>query len=117
RIPDYATQFTDWNFVASIGAFGFGLSQFIFVYIVISCMRGRGEPATAEVWDNPKGLEWTVPSPAPFHTFEVPPKIPAAPAPGFSCPRRTIAGGRRACADPRSGGRRLRSPFSSGSYS
>jgi cytochrome c oxidase subunit 1 len=84
RIPDYATQFTDWNFVASIGAFGFGLSQLIFVYVLISCMRGRGEPATAEVWDNPKGLEWTVPSPAPFHTFEVPPKVSAEPAPGFS---------------------------------
>jgi len=79
RIPDYATQFTDWNFVASIGAFGFGLSQLLFVYIVISCMRGRGESATAEVWDHPKGLEWTVPSPAPFHTFEEPPvRIPAA---------------------------------------
>jgi cytochrome c oxidase subunit 1 len=79
RIPDYATQFTDWNFVASIGAFGFGLSQLLFVYIVISCMRGRGEAATAEVWDHPKGLEWTVPSPAPFHTFEAPPaRIPTA---------------------------------------
>jgi cytochrome c oxidase subunit 1 len=78
RIPDYATQFSDWNFVASIGAFGFGLSQLLFVYIVISCMRGRGEPATAEVWDHPKGLEWTVPSPAPYHTFEEPPRIPSA---------------------------------------
>ena len=25
RIPDYAVQFTDWNMVSSIGAFGFGL--------------------------------------------------------------------------------------------
>jgi cytochrome c oxidase subunit 1 len=84
RIPDYATQFTDWNSVASVGAFGFGLSQLLFAYVVISCMRGRGEPATAEVWDHPKGLEWTVPSPAPFHTFEEPPGVPSSPAPGFS---------------------------------
>ncbi|MEX2496070.1 MAG: cytochrome c oxidase subunit I [Woeseia sp.] len=76
RIPDYATQFADFNFIASIGAFGFGLSQLIFVYVVVSCMRGRGRRATDEVWDQPKGLEWTVPSPAPFHTFEVPPRIP-----------------------------------------
>jgi cytochrome c oxidase subunit 1 len=27
------------------------------------------------VWDNPKGLEWTVPSPAPYHTFDTPPKL------------------------------------------
>jgi cytochrome c oxidase subunit I len=76
RIPDYATQFADFNFVASIGAFGFGLSQLIFVYVVVSCMRGRGERATDVVWDHPKGLEWTVPSPAPYHTFEVHPKVP-----------------------------------------
>jgi cytochrome c oxidase subunit 1 len=24
-------------------------------------------------WDGSKGLEWTVPSPAPHHTFETPP--------------------------------------------
>jgi len=35
----------------------------------------KGTPATAEVWDNPRGLEWTVPSPAPYHTFEVPPQV------------------------------------------
>ncbi|MEX2125927.1 MAG: cytochrome c oxidase subunit I [Woeseia sp.] len=80
RIPDYATQFADFNFVASIGAFGFGLAQLLFVYVVVTCIRGRGEPATSTVWDNPKGLEWTVPSPAPYHTFETPPKIPSAQA-------------------------------------
>ncbi|MCK5924366.1 MAG: cytochrome c oxidase subunit 1, partial [Methylococcales bacterium] len=35
RIPDYATQFSDWNMVSSIGAFIFGFSQLMFVYIVI----------------------------------------------------------------------------------
>src|SRR5216117_222454 len=30
RVPDYAQQFADWNMVASIGAFGFGLSQILF---------------------------------------------------------------------------------------
>ena len=29
--------------------------------------RSKGH---AEVWDNPSGLEWTVPSPAPHHTFK-----------------------------------------------
>jgi cytochrome c oxidase subunit 1 len=75
RIPDYATQFADFNAMASIGAIGFGVSQLLFVYIIIQCARGNGKTATAVVWDNPKGLEWTVPSPAPFHTFEVPPKL------------------------------------------
>ena len=35
RIPDYSQQFADWNMVASIGAFGFGLSQLMFLYAVI----------------------------------------------------------------------------------
>jgi cytochrome c oxidase subunit 1 len=74
RIPDYATQFADWNMVSSIGAFGFGLSQLLFVYIIIKAARG-GEKATAQVWDNPPGLEWTVPSPAPYHTFDTAPEV------------------------------------------
>ena len=74
RIPDYATQFTDFNMVSSIGAFGFGLSQLIFLYLVIKCIRG-GEKATDKVWEQPIGLEWTVPSPAPYHTFETSPEI------------------------------------------
>lgn len=74
RIPDYSLQFADWNAVASIGAFGFGFSQLIFVYVVIKCMRG-GKKATSEVWEGADGLEWTVPSPAPYHTFDIPPPI------------------------------------------
>lgn len=72
RIPDYSTQFANFNAMSSIGAFGFGLSQLLFLYIVIKCIRG-GAPATREVWENPSGLEWTVPSPAPHHTFDEPP--------------------------------------------
>ena len=75
RYADYALQFADFNMLSSIGAFGFGLSQLLFVYAVIKCVQGKGEPATAEVWENPHGLEWTVPSPAPFHTFETPPTV------------------------------------------
>ena len=33
RIPDYSTQFADFNTIASIGAIGFGLSQLIFVCV------------------------------------------------------------------------------------
>jgi cytochrome c oxidase subunit 1 len=74
RIPDYATQFADFNAISSVGAFGLGLAQLIFVWVIVKCIRG-GLPATPEVWDNPKGLEWTVPSPAPQHTFAEPPEV------------------------------------------
>jgi len=74
RIPDYSLQFADINFWVSIGGFAFGLSQLIFLVVLVKCIKG-GKKATAEVWDNPEGLEWTVPSPAPLHTFETPPVI------------------------------------------
>jgi cytochrome c oxidase subunit 1 len=76
RIPDYATQFADWNMVSSIGGFGFGLSQLLFVFLIWKCVRG-GPKASAVVWDGARahGLEWTVPSPAPYHTFDEPPTV------------------------------------------
>jgi len=75
RIPDYALQFADFNALASIGAFGFGLSQLIFIAVAVRCARGIGERATAKPWDGADGLEWTVPSPAPHHTFETAPVV------------------------------------------
>ncbi len=69
RIPDYATQFAEFNMISSIGAFVFGFSQLLFVYILWKTVKG-GEKATSKVWEGAKGLEWTVPSPAPHHTFQ-----------------------------------------------
>ena len=74
RIPDYALQFTDFNMLASIGAFGFGFSQLLFLYIVVKCIRG-GEKATQQVWEGAQGLEWTVSSPPPYHTFRTAPDV------------------------------------------
>ncbi len=74
RIPDYALQFATLNQIASIGSFIFGLSQLLFVYIVIKTVKG-GPKASARVWEAAEGLEWELPSPAPYHTFEVPPII------------------------------------------
>ncbi len=74
RIPDYAVQFADYNMISSIGGFAFGLAQLLFAFIVWQCARG-GARATAQVWEGAKGLEWTVASPAPYHTFDEPPQI------------------------------------------
>ncbi len=69
RIPDYSTQFADWNMVSSIGGFGFGLAQLMFPVIIWNCVKG-GAKATDHVWEGTHGLEWEVPSPAPYHTWE-----------------------------------------------
>jgi cytochrome c oxidase subunit I len=75
RYADYPMQFADFNKVATIGAFGFGVSQLLFLYVVLKCIKG-GPAAAANPWQaQDGGLEWTVPSPAPFHTFETPPVV------------------------------------------
>jgi cytochrome c oxidase subunit I len=79
RYADYPIQFTDFNMIASIGAFGFGLSQVYFLFaVVIPMMRGKGVTAPQQPWEGAEGLEWEIPSPAPFHTFEIPPRLNAA---------------------------------------
>jgi cytochrome c oxidase subunit 1 len=78
RYADYPMQFADFNALASVGAFAFGLAQvYFFVFIVLPGMLGKGEKAPQKPWEAAEGLEWEVPSPAPFHTFENPPKLDA----------------------------------------
>ncbi|NLB14768.1 MAG: cytochrome c oxidase subunit I [Gammaproteobacteria bacterium] len=74
RIPDYNVAFADWNLISSIGAFGMLVSPFIMIYVFWHSLR-KGEKAGARAWEGAKGLEWTVPSPAPQHTFTRPPVL------------------------------------------
>ncbi len=74
RIPDYALQFSDYNQIATIGAFGFGFAQLLFLWLVVQTIRG-GAKATDRVWEGAEGLEWTLPSPAPYHSFTTPPNV------------------------------------------
>jgi cytochrome c oxidase subunit 1 len=60
--------------LSTVGAFILGASHLLFIYIVIKCVRG-GEKAEAKAWEGAQGLEWTVPSPAPYHTFETQPTV------------------------------------------
>jgi cytochrome c oxidase subunit 1 len=72
-------QFTEWNMISSIGGMMFGASQLILVWIIIKCVRG-GAPAGAQVWEGAHGLEWTLSSPPPYHSFGSPPAISEATA-------------------------------------
>jgi len=74
RIPDYALQFADFNRIASIGGFVFGASQILLLIVILKCIRG-GVKAGARAWEGAEGLEWTVASPAPYHTFVQPPEV------------------------------------------
>lgn len=74
RIPDYGLQFADFNLLVSIAAFVFGFSQLIFLWLIIDCIR-NGKKVDGQVWDGAHGLEWTLDSPPPYHSFTTPPKL------------------------------------------
>ena len=74
RIPDYNVVFADWNLVSSIGAFGMFVTPFLMFGILFHSLK-KGALAPARPWESARGLEWTVPSPAPHHTFGTPPVI------------------------------------------
>jgi len=62
--------------VSSVGGFVFGFSQLLFVWVIVKCVRS-GAHASDKVWGDatPQGLEWTLPSPAPYHSFETAPEV------------------------------------------
>jgi cytochrome c oxidase subunit 1 len=75
RYADYPVAFAGWNFVASIGAFTAGFGVLVFLAMLIEAFVKKRKAG-----DNPWGvgattLEWTLPSPPPFHTYEELPKI------------------------------------------
>ena len=79
RIPDYPLMFETWNKISSIGAFGFGFAQLLFLYVVLKAIRS-GEKAPARPWEGADSIDWTMlPTPAPYHTFETPPVIEEGP--------------------------------------
>jgi len=74
RIPDYALQFADFNQISSIGAFFFGATQWLFLFLVIKAIRGK-DKVSDQVWEGAEGLEWTISSPPPYHSFSTPPEV------------------------------------------
>jgi cytochrome c oxidase subunit 1 len=79
RYADYPDAFAAWHKVSTYGGHIFGLSMFVFIIGVVLAFRSKERAA-----DNPWGegattLEWTLPSPPPFHQFETLPRIVAEP--------------------------------------
>jgi cytochrome c oxidase subunit 1 len=80
RYIDYPDVFAGWNLVSSYGAFIAGLSSVFFLIMAVHSMF-FGKKSVANPWgEGATTLEWTVPSPAPFHTFEEPPVLARAAA-------------------------------------
>ena len=75
RYVDYPDAFATWNYLSSIGAFIGAFSMLVFFYTVIEAFL-RKRAAGANPWGpGATTLEWTLPSPPPFHQFETLPRI------------------------------------------
>jgi cytochrome c oxidase subunit 1 len=75
RYADYPDAYAGWNYVASIGAFIAGFGVIVFLIMCLEAFMKKRKAA-----DNPWGvgattLEWTLPSPPPFHQFNELPRI------------------------------------------
>ncbi len=70
RIPDYSTQFADWNMVSSHRRI-----RLRPVAAAVPASPSGSACAAASrppdrVWEGAHGLEWELPSPAPYHSWE-----------------------------------------------
>lgn len=75
RIPDYPDAFAGWNMVSSWGAYITAVGGILF-FIVLWKTLTSNEKAEGNQWGSGgTTLEWTVDSPAPFHTHEQTPEI------------------------------------------
>jgi cytochrome c oxidase subunit 1 len=88
RIPDYADAFEGWNYISSIGSIISVVATAIFLYTIYDMLVNQPD-ATANPWGMPSyfvsnvefvsstshstSLEWTLPSPTPFHAYNMMP--------------------------------------------
>jgi len=75
RYPDYPQAFAGWNFVSSIGSY-IAFAGFLVFLFGIAQAFARKVRAPANPWGvGATTLEWTLPSPPNFHSYETLPRI------------------------------------------
>ncbi|MFP5447625.1 MAG: cytochrome c oxidase subunit I [Alphaproteobacteria bacterium] len=77
RYVDYPEAYTYWNYISSVGyaITAVGVLVFLLILLEAAIMRRKAE---ANPWgEGATTLEWTLPSPPPFHQFNEPPVIKA----------------------------------------
>ncbi len=75
RYIDYPAAYADWNYVSSIGSYISAVGVLVFLFGLFSAYSKKVK-APANPWGvGATTLEWTLPSPPPFHQFNTLPII------------------------------------------
>ncbi len=75
RIPDYPDPYAPWNYISSIGALITAIGTVLFFVVLWKTLTSKEKVAANQWGEGATTLEWTVASPAPFHTFETLPDM------------------------------------------
>jgi cytochrome c oxidase subunit I len=75
RYVDYPDAFAGWNLVSSIGSYISSAGVLIFLFGLLEAFLRKRHAANNPWGPGATTLEWTLPSPPPFHQFEVLPRI------------------------------------------
>jgi cytochrome c oxidase subunit 1 len=75
RVADYPDAFADWNYISSIGSYISTAGLLVFL-IGLAYSLARKEIAAGNPWgEGATTLEWSLPSPPPFHQFDTLPVV------------------------------------------
>jgi cytochrome c oxidase subunit I len=72
---DYPAAYAGWHFVASLGAYLFAFGLVVFFFGIFTAFSRKQEAADSPWGEGATTLEWTLPSPPPFHQFNTLPRI------------------------------------------
>jgi cytochrome c oxidase subunit I len=76
RYADYPEAFAYWNWWSSIGAYITAAGSLVFLLGMIYAYFVAHQKTSGNPWGaGATTLEWALPSPPPFHTFETLPRI------------------------------------------
>jgi cytochrome c oxidase subunit I len=75
RDVDYPDAYHGWNLVSSIGSYISGIGVLIFFFGMVRAFIQKEKAANNPWGPGATTLEWTLPSPPPFHQFDVLPLV------------------------------------------
>ncbi|NWH07501.1 MAG: cytochrome c oxidase subunit I [Alphaproteobacteria bacterium] len=69
RYIDYPDAYAGWNYVSSLGSYLAAAGVLVFILVLIEAFTARRQAAANPWGPGATTLEWTLPSPPPFHQF------------------------------------------------